>query len=219
MSRITLLATLLLAAQSRAATIFLDGPPVIHVGDTVNYQVAIALAPGESISFVTGQFILDGARGLVEDQPVFADRKNSQGFFDAPYLVDYAQLAALEASPSLDWMAYPLTLDGALGSQTNNPAGGPFAFIPFTVTALAPGELRLLPVPADLDIPGGFLGGYSVSDPQVVYGYAGGSPIALSPPADGVWARIEIVPEPAGLALLAFALLLVHQLLPSTSSK
>jgi hypothetical protein len=202
---IVVLALLFPSTSANSASLVLAGPAVIHVGDTVTYALQIDLAPGETFRGGYAQFAVENGRSLASWVAIDCDCHNQRGFFFSGYRVDIAGEAR-----------FPVALDGGLSGLLNaqgdqdptapdlTPEQGPFTLIPFTLTALAPGELRFVAVPGDFPIPI-----TSVPVPEVSY-ISGGQTIVIPPPSDGVWARIQIVPEsPASaLALLGAAAIL-----------
>lgn len=218
MFRVALVLALAVTARAQAASLELLGPTVIQVGDTASFEIRIHLAPGERLHGAWGELIVEGGRDLALFAPYWCDCLIRDGFFTAGYSVDPAAIfnvtddGVIHGPVLLEWVK-----DGPIDENVDpvpdyTPADGPFLLVPFSLTAIAPGELRLVHVPPGPVFPG-WSPEYSPQDPAIGLSYldAGGE-LAIAPivpPNDGVWFRISVVPEPtrAGLLFMGAALI------------
>ncbi|HTO52900.1 MAG TPA: hypothetical protein VMR50_05885 [Myxococcota bacterium] len=199
---------LLLAASARAGSLVLDGPGVLHVGDTASYSVRLVTGPDEHFGGGNADLLVENARALAQIPAFVCDCPFQQGFTTRSYIVDLAALV------SVDPASEPFIMLGGKGSPIDpndpGPSGyadlpdlpsGSYELFPFTLTALAPGELRFVPNPITTD-PLGYDGAK-----VTLYQHPDGPGTAavtqvIDPGSDGVFFRIEIVPE-TGLSLAA----------------
>jgi hypothetical protein len=196
------------AAAARAGSLVLDGPGVLHVGDTASYSVRLVTGPDETFGGAEANLLVENARALADIPAFVCDCPFQQGFTTRSYIIDLAALVS--ADPTSD----PFIMLGGKGSpiDPNDPGpegfpplpdlpAGSYELYPFTLRALAPGELRFVPNPL-LASPLGFDG------PKVTFdqhpGGAGTPAVTqeIDPGPDGVFFRIEIVPE-GGVTLAA----------------
>lgn len=203
----------LLSARARAASIVLSGPTTIHVGQTASYSLQLSLEPGETLGGVVGQFLVEGGRSLASFTPDYYGQLGSRGFLVPYYWVDLAALS----EPASTLYQYPVLLQGELETpygctpacnilgRDYTASEGPFTIVPFTLTAVAQGDLLFEAPPTNVLYPF-----FTPTYPSVEYYFtptAGqGGTVDMFPPADGVWARIHIVPEPSSSALCALGL-------------
>ncbi|HTO53427.1 MAG TPA: hypothetical protein VMR50_08580 [Myxococcota bacterium] len=205
---------LLVADQAEAYTFELSGPSMIHVGETVTYDAQIELAPGENLWSVTASFFVENGRELASWDVTANDSKEREGFQDTGFSVDAAaywmDTTSLQLSDSI-----PLWIEGELVRPIDfvpmTADQGPFTIVPFTLTALAPGQLSFVMAQGPYPPPGtanGFItnGGLDYTfiltpyDPNTIYLQLSGGSVA--PGSDGVYATITI-PEPSSTALAA----------------
>ncbi len=191
------------ASHSHAASLALVGPEELPVGQTATYSLLIVLDSAETLHGAGAVLVAENGRAFAS----FEAKQRSgivhgDGFFGHSYTIDVAAYYGLpgyetmpvflEGGPDQPW-------DDAINEPREDYAAsdGPFELFPFTITGISPGEIRLI-------------GNASSQNPVILFSTSESGVVAHDVPAglDGVYARIQIVPEPGALALLASAVLL-----------
>jgi hypothetical protein len=196
------------AAAAQAGSLVLDGPGVLHVGDTASYSVRLVTGPDEHFGGAEANLLVENARALADIPAFVCDCPFQQGFTTRSYIIDLAALV------SADPASEPFIMLGGKGAPIDpnepGPSGyadlpdlpaGSYELFPFTLTALAPGELRFVPNPITAN-PLGYDGAQVTFDQHPDGAGTAAVNQVINPGSDGAFFRIEIVPE-TGLSLAA----------------